>query len=84
MDRKANLKKGSYTNYLFDEGIDKILKQVGEESAEIIIASKNENKGELIYEFSDLIYHLIVLLAQENITLDEIYSELDKIFNRNK
>lgn len=80
MDRKSNPKEGSYTNYLFDKGIDKILKKVGEESAETIIASKNEDKGELIYESSDLIYHLMVLFAEKDVTLEDIYSELNKRF----
>ena len=60
--------EGSYTTYLFDQGIDKILKKVGEESAEVIIAAKNPDKGELIYEISDLIYHLMVLMIEKNIS----------------
>ena len=77
LDRKNNPKEGSYTNYLFDEGIDKILKKVGEESAEVIIGAKN-NREELIYESSDLIYHLIVLLVNEGVSLGDIYEELTK------
>ena len=77
LDRKNNPKEGSYTNYLFDEGIDKILKKVGEESAEVIIGAKN-NREELIYESSDLIYHLMVLLVNEGISLGDIYEELTK------
>ena len=77
-DRKANPVEGSYTNYLFREGIDKILKKVGEESAEVIIAAKNPDKDELIYEASDLIYHLLVLLNEKEVGLDEIYKELKK------
>jgi phosphoribosyl-ATP pyrophosphohydrolase/phosphoribosyl-AMP cyclohydrolase len=75
-DRKQNPKEGSYTNYLFEKGIDKILKKVGEESAEVIIASKNNKKDEITYETSDLFYHLMVLLNDRGIELDEIYSEL--------
>ena len=78
MDRKNNPREGSYTNYLFEKGLDKILKKVGEESAEVIIASKNRSRGEVIYEVSDLLYHLIVLLADQGITLEEIYGELRK------
>ena len=77
-DRKINPKEGSYTNYLFDKGIDKMLKKVGEENAEVIIAAKNPNKDELVYETSDLIYHLLVLLNEKNIPLEEIYRELNK------
>ena len=64
-DRKANPKEGSYTNYLFDKGIDKILKKVGEEAAEIIIAAKNPNPEEVKYEISDFLYHMMVLMAAE-------------------
>lgn len=77
LDRKKNPVEGSYTNYLFNEGIDKILKKVGEESAEVIIGAKN-NRQELIYESSDLIYHLLVLLVNEGVSLGDIYEELDK------
>ncbi len=77
LDRKINPKEDSYTNYLFDKGIDKILKKIGEESAEVIIGAKN-NREELVYESSDLIYHLLVLLVNEGVTLDDIYNELDK------
>jgi len=62
-ERKINPKKDSYTNYLFNEGIDKILKKVAEETGEVIIASKNKDKDELIYEISDLVYHVIVLMV---------------------
>lgn len=77
-DRKAHPREGSYTNYLFDKGLDKILKKVGEESAEVIIASKNCSNDEIICETADLIYHLIVLLVEQGVTLDDIYSELKK------
>ena len=75
IDRKKNPKEGSYTQYLFDKGIDKILKKIGEEAAEVIIGAKND-KQELIYEASDLIYHLIVLLVNEGVTPSEIMEEL--------
>lgn len=77
-DRKENPKEGSYTNYLFDKGIDKILKKVGEETAEVIIAAKNQSKDETIYESADLLYHLMVLFVETGITLDDIYNELQK------
>lgn len=78
MDRKKNPKEGSYTNYLFDKGIDKILKKVGEETAEIIIGAKNPGKEEMVYEISDLIYHLTVLMVEKEATWDDIFKELDK------
>ena len=77
-DRKINPVEKSYTNYLFNEGIDKILKKVGEEAAEIIIAAKNPDKNELIYEMSDFIYHAIVLMAEKGVDIDEILAELTK------
>ena len=77
-DRKINPKEGSYTNYLFEKGIDKILKKVGEESAEVIIAAKNQSKEETVYEAADLIYHLMVLLVDMDIAMDDIYEELQK------
>lgn len=76
MDRKENPKEGSYTNYLLDKGIDKILKKVGEESSETIIAAKNSDKKETVYEVCDLLYHLSVLMAKMDITWDEIFAEL--------
>ncbi len=79
-ERKENPAEGSYTNYLFDKGLDKILKKIGEECAETIIAAKNQDKQEIIYEVSDYIYHLTVLLLQQNITYDEIAAELYKRF----
>ncbi|MFY9612958.1 MAG: bifunctional phosphoribosyl-AMP cyclohydrolase/phosphoribosyl-ATP diphosphatase HisIE [Tissierellaceae bacterium] len=75
IDRKKNPQEGSYTQYLFDKGIVKILKKIGEEAAEVIIGAKND-KQELIYEASDLIYHLIVLLVNEGVTPAEIMEEL--------
>jgi phosphoribosyl-AMP cyclohydrolase / phosphoribosyl-ATP pyrophosphohydrolase len=79
-DRRVNRKDGSYTNYLFDQGIDKILKKVGEETAEIIIGAKNDSKEELTYEICDLIYHLNVLMANQNIDYQDIIKELKKRF----
>ncbi|EED2262478.1 phosphoribosyl-ATP diphosphatase [Listeria monocytogenes] len=73
--RKTQPKEGSYTNYLFDKGLDKILKKVGEEATEVVIAAKN-NEQELIAEVSDLTYHLLVLLAEQNIPLSKIQAEL--------
>lgn len=75
-DRKHNPKEGSYTNYLFDKGQDKILKKVGEEAAETIIGSKNNSKQEVLYEMADLWYHCLVLLAYHGITPTELMSEL--------
>lgn len=75
-DRKANPKEGSYTNYLFEKGTDKILKKVGEETSEVIIAAKNNAKGEIVYEISDLVYHLFVLMVEKGVTLEDIYTEL--------
>lgn len=76
MDRKSREKEGSYTTYLFQKGQDKILKKVGEEAAEVIIGSKNNDKPEVIYESADLLYHLLVLLAYHEISLEEIAREL--------
>jgi phosphoribosyl-ATP pyrophosphohydrolase/phosphoribosyl-AMP cyclohydrolase len=78
IDRKTNPKEGSYTNYLFDKGQDKILKKVGEEAAETIIASKNNSNEELLYEMADLWYHCLVLLAYHNATPSELLTELQK------
>ena len=77
-DRRAHPKEGSYTNLLFDKGQDKILKKVGEETAETIIASKNNSQGEVIYEMADLWYHCLVLLAWHGIRLDTLLEELGK------
>ncbi|HZK44187.1 MAG TPA: bifunctional phosphoribosyl-AMP cyclohydrolase/phosphoribosyl-ATP diphosphatase HisIE [Syntrophomonadaceae bacterium] len=75
-DRKEKMPEGSYTTYLFNEGIDKILKKVGEENAEVIIAAKNRDKEEVVYEVSDLLYHLLVLLAEQEVELTDIFTEL--------
>lgn len=74
--RRAEPKEGSYTTYLFEKGLDKILKKVGEESTEVIIAAKDEDKAETVYEISDLVYHVMVLMIEMGITLDDIKSEL--------
>lgn len=76
LDRKIHPKEGSYTNYLFDKGIDKILKKVGEECTEIVIAAKNPDKEEIKYEISDFLYHVMVLMAEKDVTWDEITREL--------
>ncbi len=75
-DRKAKLPEGSYTTYLFQKGIDKILKKVGEESTEVIIAGKANDKAETIYELADLAYHAMVLMVQMGITVDDVHKEL--------
>ena len=77
-DRKVHPKEGSYTNYLFDKGIDKILKKLGEEATEIVIAAKNPNTNEIKYEISDFLYHMMVLMAEKDITWEEITAELAK------
>ncbi len=77
-DRKDNPKEGSYTNYLFNKGLDKILKKVGEEASEVIIGAKNKQKDELIYELSDLYYHILVLMVNEGITIGDVEKELMK------
>ena len=76
IDRKINRKPGSYTTYLFDKGVDKILKKIGEESTEVVIAGKAHDKPETIYEISDLVYHVMVLMAELDITPEEITKEL--------
>ncbi len=74
--RKKDRPEGSYTTYLFDKGLDKILKKVGEESTEVIIAAKAEDKKETIYEIADLAYHVMVLMTQAGISLEEVRQEL--------
>ena len=74
--RKIEKKEGSYTTYLFEKGIDKILKKVGEECTEVIIAGKADDKAETIYEISDLVYHVMVLMIEMGISLDDIRKEL--------
>ena len=75
-DRKISKKPGSYTTYLFEKGIDKILKKLGEESTEIIIAAKGGDRGETIYELADFVYHAMVLMTEMGITPEEIKKEL--------
>lgn len=74
--RKENPKEGSYTSYLFEKGLDKILKKIGEESTEVIIAAKAGERKETIYEIADLAYHVMVLMSETGITLDDISAEL--------
>ncbi len=74
--RKTEKKEGSYTTYLFEKGLDKILKKVGEENTEVIIAAKADDKAETIYEIADLTYHLLVLMIQMGISLEDIHREL--------
>lgn len=75
-DRKLHPKEGSYTNYLFDKGIDKILKKLGEEATEIVIAAKNPNANEVKYEISDFLYHMMVLMVEKDVSWEEITTEL--------
>ena len=75
-DRKLHPKEGSYTNYLFEKGIDKILKKVGEECTEIVIAAKNPNPEEIKYEIADFLYHCMVLMAEKGVTWEDITEEL--------
>lgn len=74
--RRVEMPEGSYTAYLFEKGLDKILKKVGEECAEVIIAAKNREKSEVVYEISDLFYHLLVLMAEQGVQLSDIFTEL--------
>lgn len=76
LDRKAKLPEGSYTTYLFEKGIDKILKKVGEESTEVIIAGKANDKAETVYEIADLAYHIMVLMVEMGISVEDIRKEL--------
>ena len=74
--RKEEMKEGSYTSYLFEKGMDKILKKVGEESTEVVIAAKNEDKKETVYEIADLASHVMVLMVEKGISLEEVFREL--------
>ncbi|MBQ9512546.1 MAG: phosphoribosyl-ATP diphosphatase [Lachnospiraceae bacterium] len=76
LDRKAHPKEGSYTNYLFDKGLDKILKKLGEETTEVVIASKNAEEKEVVYEIADVLYHTMVLMAEKGINWDTVLDEL--------
>ncbi len=83
-DRKRNPREGSYVSGLFGKGLDKILKKVGEEAGETIIAAKNEDKNEIIYETADLLFHTLILLAYSGITTEDIYEELGRRFEKSK
>ena len=76
LDRKENPKEGSYTNYLFDKGLDKILKKVGEEATEVVIGAKNADKAEIANETAALLYHLAVMLVETGVSLDEVEAVL--------
>ena len=76
VDRKNNPEEGSYTTYLFNKGLEKILKKVGEECTEIVIAAKNPDKEEIKYEISDFLYHVMVLMAEKGVTWEDITREL--------
>jgi len=76
--RKADSMEGSYTGYLFAQGLDKILKKCGEESAEMIIAAKNSDRESLVEEIGDVVYHILVLMAEKGITLAELYALLEE------
>lgn len=81
-ERQEHRKPGAYTTYLFDEGLDKILKKVGEESTEVVIAAKNEGAAELASEVSDLLFHLLVLLRARNLPIDAVWKELEDRFGQ--
>ena len=76
--RRTDPQEGSYTSYLFDKGLDKILKKVGEECTEVIIAGRKEDRAETVYEIADLAYHVMVLMVQEGIPLEDIFKELER------
>ena len=78
LDRRRNPVEGSYTCKLFEEGLDKILKKIGEESVEVILAGRKQEREEIIYEVADLLYHLIVLLVYAGIGLEEVMEELER------
>ncbi len=78
LDRKENPEEGSYTTYLFNKGSEKILKKVGEESTEVVIAAMKDDKEELINEINDLAYHVLVLMAEKGITLEDFAAEADR------
>ncbi|MGM0837718.1 MAG: bifunctional phosphoribosyl-AMP cyclohydrolase/phosphoribosyl-ATP diphosphatase HisIE [Bacillota bacterium] len=82
--RQQQMPEGSYTTYLFEEGVDKILKKVGEEAAEVIIAAKNRDKEELTWEAADLMFHLMVLLREQGVRLDEVLAVLEERHTKSK
>ena len=77
LDRVANPRPGSYTNYLFEKGIDKMCKKIGEEATEVVIAAKNGDPEEITYEAADLVYHLLVIMAQQGVKPEDLYAELE-------
>jgi phosphoribosyl-ATP pyrophosphohydrolase/phosphoribosyl-AMP cyclohydrolase len=77
-DRKIHPREGSYTNYLYEKGIDKILKKVGEEATEMVIAAKNPGSNEIVYEMSDFLYHMMVLMAEKNVSWEDVTDELSR------
>lgn len=81
-EREAEMPEGAYTTYLFDKGVDKILKKVGEEATEVVIAAKNRSHEELKWEVADLIYHLLVLLREQKLPLDVVLQVLDERHNK--
>jgi phosphoribosyl-ATP pyrophosphohydrolase/phosphoribosyl-AMP cyclohydrolase len=83
-ERQQQMPEGSYTTYLFEKGVDKMLKKVGEEAAEVIIAAKNRDKEELTWEAADLMFHLMVLLREQNVRLDEVLAVLEERHTKNK
>ena len=83
MSRKTQPSENSYTCYLFEKGLDKILKKIGEESSEVIIAAKNGNNDDTVNEMGDLMYHLLVLMAQQGIKPDDLYAVLDERRQKN-
>lgn len=76
LDRKANPEEGSYTTYLYNKGLEKILKKIGEETTEVVVASLSQSNEELIGEINDLIYHLVVLMVEKGITLEDVEAEM--------
>jgi len=82
LDRQKSMPEGAYTTYLFDKGVDKILKKVGEEAAEVIIAAKNRDRTELVAETADLMYHMLVLLAEQGIAPEEVAAELNRRYQK--
>ncbi|MCB2300967.1 phosphoribosyl-ATP diphosphatase [Clostridium tagluense] len=77
-ERKENPIEGSYTSYLFEEGLDKILKKIGEESAEVLISGKNNDPKEIVSEISDLLYHTLVLMVLQGVKVEDVATELEK------
>lgn len=78
LDRKLHPEEGSYTTYLYEKGLDKILKKVGEESTEVVIAALSQSKKELVGEINDLLFHVLVLMVEKGITLEDVETELKR------